>query len=122
MYLIFFILPPPQTNKKISKKYSKRFYKKIKNIQTNKKIFFLNVNSGKNSYIDMQLMSLCKHNIIANSSFSWWGAWLNSNTEKLVIAPRPWMPSHTSGKDIIPEKWIPLPAAFVNHNQHEQTI
>lgn len=77
---------------------------------------FISWNKGNSSYIDMQLMSNCKHNIIANSSFSWWGAWLNNNTEKLVIAPRPWMPSHTTEKDIIPEKWIQLPAVFVNYN------
>lgn len=65
-------------------------------------------NVGSNSYLDMQLMSLCKHNIIANSSFSWWGAWLNKNKEKFVIAPSKWFASGNTGVDILPLSWIKL--------------
>ncbi len=70
---------------------------------------FISGNKGKNSYIDMPLMSNCKHHIIANSSFSWWSAWLASHMEQIVIAPKVWTndPSHLHG-DMIPNKWIKL--------------
>lgn len=59
--------------------------------------------------IDLHLMSLCQHNIIANSSFSWWGAWLNTNPDKIVIAPQRWFAAgHQDTIDLIPAKWIRL--------------
>jgi hypothetical protein len=74
-------------------------------------IHFVYGNIGNKSYIDMQLMSQCKHNIIANSSFSWWGAWLNQNYEKIVLAPNRWFASdhlQRQSQNIIPENWIRL--------------
>jgi len=58
-----------------------------KNFETSFPTFFISHNTGKNSYKDMQLMSNCKHNIIANSTFSWWGSWLNNNVNKILIKP-----------------------------------
>jgi hypothetical protein len=61
---------------------------------------------GKEAY-DLYLMSQCKHNIIANSSFSWWAAWLNQNQNKKVIAPARWfVGGHSDTRDLIPDNWI----------------
>ena len=57
------------------------------NLKTDFTCKFIAHNHGVESYNDMRLMSLCKHHIIANSSFSWWGAWLNPNPERIIIAP-----------------------------------
>jgi hypothetical protein len=62
-------------------------------------------NAGDNSWQDMYLMSQCKHNIIANSSFSWWAAWLNANTNKIVIAPKKWWRLFDRD-DVVPNEWI----------------
>lgn len=61
-------------------------------------------------YHDFYLMSMCRHNIICNSSFSWWAAYLNSNPQKQVIAPADWFnPDYQSDtSDLIPEDWIRL--------------
>lgn len=70
---------------------------------------FVEGNKGQNSYVDMQLMSNCKHNVIANSSFSWWGAWLNQNLEKIVIAPGKWInDDNYNDSDIIPKAWLKI--------------
>ena len=58
-------------------------------------------------WYDMYLMSLCKHNIIANSTFSWWGAWLNNNPNKVIVAPVRWR-FDCDIKDICPPEWTRL--------------
>lgn len=66
-------------------------------------------NKEKRSFEDMYLMSVCKNNIIANSSFSWWGAWLNKNPNKIVVAPIKWFNDKSvDTRDLIPDEWVRL--------------
>ena len=71
----------------------------------------LTKNQGENAWQDMFLMSSCNHQIIANSSFSWWAAWLNKNENKLVIAPKIWFADakfNDATTGLIPKSWIRL--------------
>ena len=63
----------------------------------------INHNKGKDSYKDMYLMTQCNHNIIANSTFSWWGAWLGTQNDKIVVCPNRWI----NGREFNPciEEW-----------------
>lgn len=73
---------------------------------------------NKNPFVDMCAMSMCAHNIIVNSTFSWWGAWLNTNPGRLVIAPKQWLgpayqppyaaPGQWDTKDVIPDGWFQI--------------
>ncbi|MFV8392951.1 alpha-1,2-fucosyltransferase [Flavobacterium sp. LB2P6] len=66
-------------------------------------------NKGEYSWRDMLLMSSCSHNIIANSSFSWWAAWFNENPEKKVIAPKEWFKTKDlNTQTLLPEEWIKI--------------
>lgn len=70
-------------------------------------VHFCEENSKKKSVVDLFLMSQCKCNIIANSSFSWWAAWLNENSEKTVVAPKKWINApNLNDSDVLPSSWI----------------
>jgi hypothetical protein len=79
------------------------------NFTSNFETHFVDFNDASTNFEDLKLMSSCKHNIIANSSFSWWGAWLNSHLNKIVIAPKVWFNTEkVNTSDLIPENWIKL--------------
>ena len=66
-------------------------------------------NGAEKSYEDLRLMTLCSHHVIANSSFSWWGAWLSDNPRKQVVAPRQWFrTTDRNTADLLPREWVRL--------------
>ena len=73
----------------------------------NEKVLYIDWNTDERSINDMHLMSICRHHIIANSSFSWWGAWLSKQQDGSTIAPSKWM----NMKDVcspVPDNWIKI--------------
>lgn len=79
-----------------------------KHLKMNLPCRYVDHNHGAESYNDMHLMSLCRHCIIANSSFSWWGAWMNRYVDKIVVVPQRWFANHNNVKDLFPSGWVPL--------------
>lgn len=77
------------------------------NLNLRGEVVFVDGNVGDRSFEDMLLMSYCEHNIIANSSFSWWGAWLNQNPNKKVVAPQKWFATQKiQSRDIYAQDWV----------------
>lgn len=76
------------------------------NMEFGENAYFMKNEKNLQDYEELFVMSKCKHNIIANSTFSWWGAWLNDNNDKLVIGPQRWFANNRL--NIMPDEWIKL--------------
>ena len=80
-----------------------------KNVSLGFETVLVDINSIENGHFDLHLQSLCRHNIIANSTFSWWGAWLNPNPDKIVVGPAKWFKNdNLENPDIYPDDWVAL--------------
>ena len=77
-----------------------------KHFSSNLPMTFVTNNHQDGAITDLRLMSTCCHHIVANSSFSWWGAWLGQNSEKTVVAPKSWFSTSTHDtSDVVPASW-----------------
>jgi hypothetical protein len=70
---------------------------------------FVDANGPDDAAAELQLMATCRHHILANSSLSWWAAWLGDHPEQVVIAPDPWFAGGPPARDLLPNQWIRLP-------------
>ena len=69
----------------------------------------MDINDEEGGHFDLALMTRCAHHVITNSTFSWWGAWLNPSADKRVIAPQTWFGTDKlSNPDLIPDSWARL--------------
>jgi hypothetical protein len=75
-------------------------------LKLNSEMTFIEPSAGGKDLLDMQLMSQCRHHINANSSFSWWGAWLGEKSDGIVIVPNQWHANKPYPEDLIPDRWI----------------
>lgn len=78
-----------------------------KNLPGNVELVFVDHNELFKAHEDLRLMSMCRHHIIANSTLSWWGAWLNARSDKIVLAPKHWrVGGCTESGDLLPREWV----------------
>jgi hypothetical protein len=95
------------------------------NLPKGERYVFVDHNGQADAHEDLRLMAACRHNVMANSTFSWWGAWLNANTDKRVIVPNRWLDSEIPHPHLLPSQWRRVEAeAFsavrTEHPGHEQ--
>jgi hypothetical protein len=85
-------------------------------------LVFVEHNDDFNAHEDLRLMATCRHHILANSTFSWWGAWLNPSQEKLVMAPRHWfLAQEARHANLLPPDWILLDPARDRTSEYSLT-
>lgn len=76
------------------------------NLPSDRPITFVSHNGPDKNYEDLRLMTRCRCNILANSTFSWWGAWLGDRPGKIVVAPKAWFRVGDLNRDLIPKRWV----------------